>query len=271
MSEAINRIEAAEGLRRVTETPVQRQVATPPPRSSPSSARSWSWQSDPGDEKAKAGATRRASRAPAPASTSCWIRAASWRSVRWPRRRADPERALRRRCGDRSRHHRRPPGRRVQPRPDRVPGLGRRDVRPQGRQADGVQVAMVACPIIGITRFGGSAHPGHRDPRRPGTPSWAAATRCAARPGPGDLADLRQVRRWCGVPRRSRPISLWAVRDQGYMFITGTGRRAYSATSPARMSPSMHSAAPSCVRSAAHPPGGRVGGRPPTSTCARTT
>ena len=91
------------------------------------------------------------------------------------------ERVLRRRRGHRPRHHRRPPGRRVQPRPDGVPGFGRRDVRPQGRQADGVG-GHGRLPDHRHQRLRRRPHPGRRDVaglvRRARPPP-----RAAARPG----------------------------------------------------------------------------------------
>ncbi len=105
--------------------------------------------------------------------------------------------AVRRRRGHRPRHHQRPPGRRVQPRPDGVPGLGRRDVRPQGRQADGVG-GDGRLPDHRHQRLRRRPHPGRGHlagvVRRAGPPP-----RTVARPGAGGVHHPRQMRWRSGV------------------------------------------------------------------------
>ena len=148
-------------------------------------------------------------------------------------------RAVRRRRGHRPRHHQRPAGRRLQPRPDGVPGLGRRDVRPQGRQADGVG-GDGRLPDHRHQRLGRRPHPGRGDlaglVRRAGPPP-----RAAARPGAGGLASSSANALAERCIRRSRPT--WSSRCATRATCSSPVPTS-SRTSPVRTSPSTNSAAP---------------------------
>ena len=197
MSEAISRIQSGaedEATRRVTR---RREPPAPPPRSWPSSARSWSWPRNPVGRRPRPSATRRASPVPARASTPCSTRAASSRSARWRRLRVIPTRssatawspatapstagrsacsATTRRCSRGS--------------------VGEMFGRKVARLME--WVAMVGCPIIGINDSGGA-----RIQDAATSLAWYAELgrrhELLSRPGAAGLDHPRQVRGRRGV------------------------------------------------------------------------
>ena len=169
----------------------------PPPRSWPNSARSWSWPRNPAARRPSPSATKKGIPS-ARARIHALVDPGSFLEIgalcKTP---GDPDALF----GDgvvtgHGTINGRPVGR-LQPRPDGVPGLGRRDVRPQGRQADGVG-GDGRLPDHRHQRLGGRPHPGRGDlaglVRRAGPPP-----RAAARPGAGDLHHPRQMRWGSGV------------------------------------------------------------------------